>query len=294
MRTWKRRAALLAALALSQCLCAGGGDQSSDGEWEGGFAPLESTELEAVDNSYEDGWEFESESDSFPPGFPLYTFSDGVLTVSGSGEVFKGGLEGGGWQQTVANATLETDSKKIDAAVEKVIIEDGITAIGHTAFFECSNLTEVTLPNSLIKIDKAAFRFTGLTSVVIPDSVTCFGEDIFADCDNLNSITFPSNLIEMPIGIVASCPSLTSVQIPASVITFGNVWLYDTFPTELIFEGDITIDQVPNALYDLADFKTPITVYAHSGTLIETWITQKLPELCAEKGKTCNVTFVAL
>ena len=63
MRTWKRRAALLAALALSLCLCACGGDQSSEGEWEGGFAPLESTELEAVDNSYEDGWEFDSESD---------------------------------------------------------------------------------------------------------------------------------------------------------------------------------------------------------------------------------------
>lgn len=322
MKTWKRGAALLAALALSLCLMGCGGDQSSDGEWEGGSAPLESTELEAVEDSYEDDWEFEptegdwesgpeldSELKSLPSGPPTYTFSDGVLTCSGGGEIKKGGLGNDyGWEDTVANAILETDSRTIDAAVEKVIVEDGITSIGEYAFEACVNLTEVSLPDTLTSIGKDAFHAAGLTSVIIPDSVTYLGVDVFSSCKNLSSATLSNNLTHLPSGtfgssnFIGSYTSLTSLQIPANVTSFSPhllnridwIDLEDTPLSELIFEGDITLDQIPNTLNPMVNLKTPITVYAHSGTLIETWITQKLPELCAEEGKPCNVTFVAL
>lgn len=312
MKDWKRGAALLAALALSLSLMGCGGDQSSDGEWEGGSAPLESTELEATDDSYEDDWEFEptegewesgpeldSETEFLPSGPPTYTFADGVLTCSGGGAIdwVNHNHE---WMDVVSNATLEVEHDKINAAVEKVIVEDGITSIGEYTFSFCPNLTEVILPDTLTYIGHFAFGSSGLTSIVIPDSVMSLDTDVFSDCQNLSSITLSNSLSSIPKGTFGAKPylstSLTSLRIPASVTSFGNewIWLERTPLTELTFEGDLTMDQVRAALYPLADAQIPLTVYANSGTIIEAWITQKLPELCAEKGKPCNVTFVAL
>ena len=88
--------------------------------------------------------------------------------------------------------------------IHTVIIEDGVTSIGISAFNgEYSNLTLVTIPKSVKKIDFSAFsRCTGLTSIFIPNSVsyiefgalnhygTLFGA--FSECTSLASIDFES------------------------------------------------------------------------------------------------------
>ena len=72
--------------------------------------------------------------------------------------------------------------------------DDDITLIGEWAFFNCSNLTSVIIPNSVTKIGSHAFfRCKNLTSVIIPDSVTSIGDSAFFGCSNLTSITIPQN-----------------------------------------------------------------------------------------------------
>ena len=66
-----------------------------------------------------------------------------------------------------------------------------VTSIGSYAFFDCSGLTYVTIPNSITKIGEGAFQgCSGLTSVTI----TCGVKDIemlaFAGCSSLESVTF--------------------------------------------------------------------------------------------------------
>ena len=69
-----------------------------------------------------------------------------------------------------------------------ITIPDGVTKIDYAAFYGCGNLVCVTIPNSVTTIDYAAFMgCSSLTNVTIPNSVTEIGNDVFSDCRSLTS-----------------------------------------------------------------------------------------------------------
>ena len=47
------------------------------------------------------------------------------------------------------------------AEIHTMKIDSGITTVGSGAFFECGNLTSVTIPNSVTRIGEAAFSYCG-------------------------------------------------------------------------------------------------------------------------------------
>ncbi|MDE6791587.1 MAG: leucine-rich repeat domain-containing protein [Muribaculaceae bacterium] len=100
---------------------------------------------------------------------------------------------------------------------------DGITAftlteLGNYAFYESSELTSITVPNSVKVIGENAFCFCfELTSITIPESVNYIGAYAFNGCFGLTSITIPNSVTSIGEGAFYGCYRLTSITIPKSV-----------------------------------------------------------------------------
>ena len=72
-----------------------------------------------------------------------------------------------------------------------VTIPDSVTSIENWAFYKCSSLKSVTIPNSMTSIGTEAFSYCSiLTSVTIGNGVTSIGDWAFYGCRGLTSVTF--------------------------------------------------------------------------------------------------------
>lgn len=93
-----------------------------------------------------------------------------------------------------------------------------VVGIAQEAFYDCDDVTSITLPETLTTIEDSTFEsMSGLKEIVIPDSVTHIGKCAFSDCENLQRVVLPSRLQVISEDLFESCGSLTEVNIPASV-----------------------------------------------------------------------------
>lgn len=136
--------------------------------------------------------------------------------------------------------------------LKKVTISEGITEIREGAFYNCINLTSVTLPSTITKIGsdrdvygvfeycdnltkvvmnegendatigKYAFRSIGIESLTIPSNYKTVGVRAFDNCMNLKDLTISEGVTEILEGAFYYCKGLTSVTIPSSIVGLGK------------------------------------------------------------------------
>ena len=103
-----------------------------------------------------------------------------------------------------------------------VTIPDSVTSIGDNAFYNCAGLETITIPDSVRSVGKSAFyRCISLMSLVIPNSVKSIENNAFSDCTSLSSITIPDSVTSIGDGAFSDCTSLSSITISERVISIG-------------------------------------------------------------------------
>lgn len=133
-------------------------------------------------------------------------YDDGRLLISGSGAV----TELHPWYD------YRTEIRTVE-------ILEGVTKLSNSAFFNCTNLTEVTLPDSLVDLGNEAFsNCQRLKEVVLPDGLTTIGDELFFRCFDLTSVTIPDGITSVGNSAFAFCESLTSLTLPDSVTRIGT------------------------------------------------------------------------
>ena len=130
-----------------------------------------------------------------------------------------------------------------------IVLKEGTLSIGDSAFEGRSELTRVTIPNSVSSIGSCAFKGCaglqrGLTSVTIGNSVTSIGDSAFYGCKKLTSITIPNSVASIGDWAFYGCEELTRITIPNSVTSIGSAafsgtaW-YNNQPDGLVYAGKV-------------------------------------------------------
>jgi hypothetical protein len=145
-------------------------------------------------------------------------------------------ISGDGWRFSNGTLTVFTNAGITAwrtgvalADVTALVIRSGVTSIGDSAFQNCANLAETTLPNTLTSIGARAFWNTGLVSVTIPASVTTTSAAMvvgvttgpFANTPTLTTVTFAAGTATIPTNVLAATSSVTTINMPNSVTSIG-------------------------------------------------------------------------
>ena len=110
------------------------------------------------------------------------------------------------------------------SGLTEVTIPDGVTAIGNSAFSGCSGLTEVTISNGVTAIGDSAFSdCSGLTEVTIPDSVTIIGNRAFSGCSGLTEVEISHGVEVIHVGVFEGCSGLTKITVDSENVNYMSM-----------------------------------------------------------------------
>ncbi|MBE6788016.1 MAG: leucine-rich repeat domain-containing protein, partial [Ruminococcaceae bacterium] len=124
--------------------------------------------------------------------------------------------------KTIANSAFYDCS-----SLESIIIPNGVTTVGEFAFYSCSRLKSANLPDSITNIGKYAFyKCEKLANIIIPNSISKIDDHTFYNCFSLSSVTIGKNVIKIGDSAFFNCYNLKNITIPNGVTSINDHAFY--------------------------------------------------------------------
>jgi uncharacterized repeat protein (TIGR02543 family) len=175
------------------------------------------------------------------PGNLTFTSSGTAITITGNTTKPTGALAiRAGVTSIGASAFFQC------TGLSSLTLPESISSIGQNAFNQCSALTTLSLPSRLTSLGNYAFmNCVGLTSATVPKSLTSIANQIFSGDYNLTSVTLESGLSVMGTYMFENCSLLTTIAIPSTVASIRNFAFKgcNSLANVTIANGVGTIDQ---------------------------------------------------
>ena len=106
------------------------------------------------------------------------------------------------------------DGEDAELTVPAELDGHAVREIGEGAFRFC-DMTSIMLPDGLTSIGDSAFNWCGsLTNITLPDGLTSIGDRAFYSCDSLTSVTLPDSLTSISEGAFEYCPDDLTLTVP--------------------------------------------------------------------------------
>ena len=139
-------------------------------------------------------------------------------------------------------------------------IKEGTLSIGKNAFYNCTGITGVTMPDSVTIIGSRAFYgCAGLTGITIPDGVTSIGDHAFYECTELKNVKLFDGITEIGYRAFYGCAGLTSIAIPDSVTSIGEFAFYECTGLKSVIIGN-EVTSIGGSAFGFCTGLTSITI----------------------------------
>ena len=169
----------------------------------------------------------------------LPTFADAVIEIDGIYYILYPTTN----EAKVTYGRAYSGIVDIPSSITYKEIKYSVTNIGEKAFYRCSGLASINIPNSVTRISPHAFMgCSGLTSISIPNSVTKLEQNAFQDCRNLLSVTICTNNFSISYNTFSGCRNIKKL-------------IYAEGCTKATSTGLVSVSEVilPQTLLDISD-----------------------------------------
>ena len=144
--------------------------------------------------------------------------------------------------------------------------------IGDYAFYNCSRLTSLNLPDGITEIGENAFAHcSGLTSLTLPAGITSIGEYAFYGCSGLTSLTLPAGITEIGECAFYGCSGLTSLTLPVGLTQIDDYAFSECSGLTSIYVYAEKVPKIGEDVFTGCDAKK-CTVYVPKGTYDDYWL----------------------